>query len=100
MVRRLRTIKSADCIFVFGAGLAALVAAYKRITGIWVNVGARSMAVWTGMVLAVLVPAFVLADGCGHHWVMVPAGAVLGVAVTLLGRRWNRALAAELRGGR
>ncbi|MGY1843145.1 hypothetical protein [Modestobacter sp. SYSU DS0875] len=87
-------------LVVFGACLAALMAAYKRITGIWVNIDARSMLVWTVVVLVVLVPAFVLADGYGHHWVMVPAGAVLGVAVTLFGRRWSRAYAAELRGRR
>ncbi|MCZ2825423.1 MULTISPECIES: hypothetical protein [unclassified Modestobacter] len=85
---------------VFGACLAALISAYKRITGVWVNIDARSMAVWIGIVLVVLVPAFVLADGYGHHWVMVPAGAVLGVAVALLGRHWSRAYAAELRGER
>ncbi|MGY5885206.1 hypothetical protein [Modestobacter lacusdianchii] len=85
-------------LVVFGGALAAMVSAYKRITGVWVNIDARSMAVWTGIVLVVLVPAFVLADGHGHHWVMVPAGAVLGVAVALMGRRWSRAYAAELRG--
>lgn len=85
---------------VFGACLAAMVTAYTRITGVWVNIDARSMLVWTGIVLTVLVPAFVLAEGYGHHWVMVPAGAVLGIAVALMGRRWSRAYAAELRGDR
>jgi hypothetical protein len=85
---------------VFFAGLGALVSAYKRITGIWVNVDARTMAQWTVLVLVVLLPAFVLAEGFGHHWVMVVAGAVLGLAVTLFGRHWGRAYAAELRGGR
>ena len=87
-------------LVVFGAGLGALVAAYKRITGVWVNVDARAMVQWSGVVLLVLVPAFVLADGLGHHWVMVPAGAVLGVAVAVFGRRWGRAYAAELRAQR
>ena len=87
-------------LVVFFGCLAALVAAYKRITGIWVNVTWPVMAVWSAVVLAVLVPAFVLAEGYGHHWVMVPAGAVLGLAVILFGRYWARAYAAELRGQR
>ena len=84
----------------FLAALGALVTAYKRHTGIWVNVTWPVMAVWSAVVLAVLVPAFVLAEGYGHHWVMVPAGAVLGLAVILFGRYWARAYAAELRGER
>jgi hypothetical protein len=87
-------------LVVFGAGLGALVAAYKRITGIWVNVTWPVMLVWSALVLAVLVPAFVLAEGHGQHWVMVPAGAVPGLAVILFGRHWGRAYAAELRGER
>ena len=87
-------------LVVFLSCLGALVAAYKRITGIWVNVTWPVMAVWSAVVLAVLVPAFVLAEGYGHHWVMVPAGAVLGLAVILFGRYWARAYAAELRGQR
>ncbi len=87
-------------LVVFGASLGALVAAYKRITGIWVNVTWRVMLVWSALVLAVLVPAFVLAEGHGQHWVMVPAGAVLGLAVILFGRHWGRVYAAELRGER
>jgi hypothetical protein len=87
-------------LVVFAAGLGALVAAYRKITGVWVNTDARTMAQWTGVVLLVLVPAFVLAEGFGHHWVMVPAGAVLGIAVAVFGRRWGRAYAAELRAER
>ncbi|WP_369140847.1 hypothetical protein [Modestobacter versicolor] len=85
---------------VFFAGLAVLVSAYKRITGVWVNIDPRTMAQWIAVVVVVLLPAFVLAEGFDHHWVMVPAGAVLGLAVTLFGRRWGRAYAAELRGER
>jgi hypothetical protein len=85
---------------VFFVGLALLVSVYKRITGVWVNVDARTMALWSALVLLVLVPAFVLAEGFDQHWVMVPAGAVLGLAVTLLGRHWGRAYAAQLRGER
>ena len=86
-------------LVLFLAGLGAMVSAYKRITGVWVNVDARSMTVWCAICVPVLVAAFVLAEGFDQHWVMVPAGAVLGVAVAVLGRRWGRAYAAELRSG-
>ncbi|MGY1746148.1 hypothetical protein [Blastococcus sp. SYSU D00695] len=86
-------------LVLFAAGLGALVAAYKRITGIWVNVTWPVMAVWAGIVLVVLVPAFVLAEGFGQHWVMVVAGAVLGLAVVAFGRSYGRRFAAELRSG-
>jgi hypothetical protein len=87
-------------LIVFCAGLGALVAAYKRISGVWANVGGRVMGLWAALVLLVLVPAFVLAEGFDQHWVMVPAGAVLGVAVAVLSRLWGRAWVAELRGQR
>jgi ABC-type iron transport system FetAB permease component len=86
-------------LVVFCAGLGALVQAYKRITGVWVAIDSKTMAVWCAIYLPVLAAAFVLAEGFDQHWVMVPAGAVLGVAVTVLGRRWGRAYAAELRSG-
>ena len=58
------------------------------------------MAWWAALVVVVLLPAFVLAEGLDQHWVMVVAGAVLGTAITLFGRHWGRAYAAELRGER
>ena len=86
-------------LVVFLAGLGVLVAAYRRITGVWVQPsGHRVFVMWGALVLLVLVPAFVLAEGFDQHWVMVVAGAVLGVAVGVLSRRWGRAYAAELRG--
>ena len=87
-------------LMVFFAGLGALVAAYKRISGVWGSPGPRVVALWGVLVLLVLVPAFVLAEGFDQHWVMVPAGAVLGVAVGVLSRLWGRAWVAELRGER
>jgi hypothetical protein len=86
-------------LVVFFAGLGALVGAYRRITGVWVNAGLRVLIPWAALVLLVLVPAFVLAEGYGHHWVMVPAGAVLGTAVAVMGRLWGRAYVAHLRDG-
>ena len=82
---------------VFFLGLGLLVSAYKRTTGIWVSVTWPVMAIWTALVLLVLVPAFVLAEGFDQHWAMVVAGAVLGVAVVLFGRYWGRKLVAEMR---
>ena len=87
-------------LVVFFAGLGALVAAYKRISGVWGSPGPRVVALWGVLVLLVLVPAFVLAEGFDQHWVMVPAGAVLGLAVGVLSRLWGRAWVAELRGER
>ena len=83
----------------FAAGLGALVAAYRRITGVWVDTPPRVMAGWGVVVLVVLVPALVLAEGFDQHWVMVVAGAVLGVAVGVLSRVWGRRWVAELRRG-
>jgi hypothetical protein len=87
-------------LVVFFAGLGALVAAYKRISGVWATAGGRVMWLWGALVLLVLVPAFVLAEGFDQHWVMVPAGAVLGIAVAVVSRLWGRAWVAELRGER
>ena len=87
-------------LVLFGAGLGALVSTYRRRTGLWVNTPPRVMTYWAVFVLAVLGPAFVLALGFDQHWVMVPAGAVLGVAAGVLSRVWGRRWAAELRSGR
>ena len=85
-------------LVLFGAGLGALVAAYRRITGVWVSTGGRAMGLWAVLVLVVLVPALVLSEGFDQHWAMVVAGAVLGVAVAVFSRLWGRAYVAELRG--
>jgi hypothetical protein len=86
-------------LLLFGAGLGALVMAYKRISGVWATAGGRVMGLWATLVLLVLVPAFVLAEGFGQHWVMVVAGAVLGLAVGVLSRWFGRAWVAQLRSG-
>jgi hypothetical protein len=86
-------------LVVFLAALRALVTAYKRITGVWVHTPRRVLALWAAIVLVVLVPAFVLAEGYDQHWVMVPAGAVLGIAVIVMGRIWGRAYVEHLREG-
>ncbi|WP_369259383.1 hypothetical protein [Geodermatophilus amargosae] len=84
----------------FAAGLGALVAAYRRITGVWIGTPTRAMVLWGGIVLVVLVPALVLAEAYDQRWAMVVAGAVLGVTVGVLSRVWMRAYVAELRSPR
>ncbi|MGY1711515.1 hypothetical protein ACI8AC_18610 [Geodermatophilus sp. SYSU D00758] len=84
-------------LVVFCGGLGALVAAYRRITGFWVDIDGRGMALWCVVVLPVLVTAFVLAEGFDQHWAMVVAGAVLGVAAAAFSRYWGKALVAEMR---
>ncbi len=86
-------------LLLFGAGLGVLVSAYRRLTGAWVSAKGRGMWLWAAVVVLVLVPAFVLAEGFGQHWVMVIAGAVLGLAVAVLSRVWGRAYVGELREG-
>ena len=86
-------------LVLFGAGIAALVSAYRRITGVWVTTPPRFTALWAAVVLVVLVPAFVLAEGFDRHWVMVVAGAVLGVAAGVLSRVWGRRWVDGLRSG-
>jgi hypothetical protein len=85
-------------LVLFGAGISALTSAYRRATGVWVIVKGRAMWIWAALVLLVLVPAFVLAEAFDQHWVMVVAGAVLGIAIAVFSRLWGRAYAARLRG--
>src|SRR4051795_3874275 len=41
-------------LVLFGAGLAALVAAYRRLTGVWVSTPRPVMALWAALVVLVL----------------------------------------------
>jgi hypothetical protein len=50
-------------LVVFMAALGALVRAYQRITGIWVNTPRRVFVLWAAVVLVVLVPAGSAAPG-------------------------------------
>lgn len=83
-------------------GLWALVTAYKRITGLWVS-GLRPgrtrriVRVWVPGYLAVAVAGLIADREFGVRWAMVAAGAVVGVALTFLGRWWTRIYVAELR---
>jgi hypothetical protein len=93
MVRALATLACA-------AGMGALAWAYWRRAGVWAYPDRTMWLTWVPLAVVVLVPAYVLADGHGRVWAMPAAGAVLGLALALLGRRWSRQWAAELRSAR
>ena len=82
---------------VCAVGLGLVAWTYWRRAGVWAYPDRAQWLVWVPLVAVVLVPAFVLADD--HAWAMPAAGAVLGTALALLGRRWSRQWAAELRAG-
>jgi hypothetical protein len=86
-----------------GGGLWALVTAYKRITGVWVSGMRRGrtapvIRVWFAVYAVVVGAAGVAEFLFDVRGAMVVAGAVLGVAITFLGRWWMRLYVAELRG--
>ena len=84
-------------LLLFGAGLAALITAYKRITGLWVQAGGRARGIWGVLVLVVWVPAVVLAEVYDQRWAAVVGGVVLGLAAGVLSRLWGRACVARMR---
>lgn len=84
-------------LVLFAVGLGALVSAYRRVTGVWVSAKGWWIWAWAAVAVVVLVPALVLAEGFGQGWVMVVAGAVLGVGIAVLSRLWGRAYVARLR---
>jgi peptidoglycan/LPS O-acetylase OafA/YrhL len=89
---------TAPALLVFAGGLGLLVRVYRARSGVWVHTPATVLLGWGALVLVVLVPAFLLSSQ-GHRWVMVVAGAVLGLAVALLSRHWGRTWQRELREG-
>ena len=85
------------------AGCLALGAAYKRITGFWVNgfrPGRTQQAVRAWLVGYTIVLAAAGAAEFGLDWrgAMVVGGAVLGVGIAAFSRWWTRLYIAELRG--
>jgi hypothetical protein len=93
---------SGVAVLVFFAGNFGLMAAYKRLTGFWVNgqrLGRtrRAMRVWMIGAVVVLALAGGAEFGLGRRGAMVVAGAVLGIAVALISRWWTRIYIAELK---
>jgi hypothetical protein len=89
---------------VLGVGCLALMTAYKRITGFWVNGwrrGPTRRAVWVWVVgyLVVLALAAGAEYELGWRGAMVAGGAVLGVGIALTSRWWSRIYITELREG-
>jgi hypothetical protein len=88
---------SVPAVLLGALGIGALAGVYQRRSGVWRTIPPRLMAGWLVFAAVVLVPAFVLGDE--RPWVFVVAGAVLGVAIAVLSRRWTRAWQRELREG-
>jgi hypothetical protein len=85
-------------------GLWVLVTTYRRITGVWVSGlrrgrTSRVVTVWFAIYAVVLAAGLVADFVFDIRLAMVVAGAVLGVAITFLGRWWMRRYVAELRAG-
>ena len=90
-------------VVVFFAGLALLVSAYRRKTGIWLSGfeagGATRWAYLMGVVGGSCIAAAVLLSftDVSDGWVWAVA-VVLGAAIVPIGRTYDRELRAELRG--
>jgi hypothetical protein len=99
-----RSWVTAAALVAFLAGCAALMTAYQRITGFWVNGlrpgrTQRAVRVWLVGYAVVLALAAGAEYGLGWRGAMVAGGAVLGVGIALTSRWWSRIYIAELRKG-
>jgi hypothetical protein len=81
----------------FFVGLAALVRAYQRLTGLWVSGYRRGPAGRVTIGLAVVYLASVLVAIVVGGWWAIGAGAVVLAATVVLGRAFDEALRRELR---
>jgi hypothetical protein len=93
---------TALALLVLGVGCLALMHAYQRITGFWVNglrpgPTQRAVRVWLVGYVVVLALAAGAEYGLGWRGAMVAGGAVLGVGIALTSRWWSRIYIAELR---
>jgi hypothetical protein len=93
---------TAAALVVFVAGCGALMTAYKRSTGFWVNglrpgPTQRAVRVWVVGYVVVLALAAGAEYGLGWRGAMVAGGAVLGVLIALTSRWWTRIYITELR---
>ena len=86
--------------------MGALVAAYRRLTGLWVSgdrIGPRARRPWLPLILvlgaAMAIVCSLFATGTHLPWLAVATAVVGAVAVVVLGRRFDTALRADLRAG-
>jgi len=92
-------------LVVFLAGVRALIAVYRRITGLWVN-GFRPGRTRRAIHVFFVVYAVVLGAAAAFEFLldvrgaMVVGGVVLGIAVAVISHWWTRIYVAELRGER
>jgi hypothetical protein len=96
-------------LLLYGAGMAGLIAVYRRITGVWWDarrVGPvqervqRAVRWWAIAYFALLAAGAAVEFLLDVRGAMVAVGAVLGISVALLGRWVSRVYAAGLRATR
>ena len=90
-------------VLVLLVGLRGLMAAYRRISGVWVSglrPGAtqRAVTVWFVVYAVVVAAAAVFEYGLEIRGAMVVAGIVLGVAIAAISQWRTRIYVADLRG--
>lgn len=90
-------------LLIFLAGCLAMVVFYRRLTGMRVMAATGGAANrWAGLTggvtVAIAIAAVVVADYTDLVWLVVAIAVVLAVAVTVLGRRTDVALRAQIRG--
>lgn len=96
-----RTVQLIAAVVMLG-GVGILVAAYKRLTGVWIS-GFRAgrASRWSYAIAAVLVIAIIagsaVASSTSRTWPYWVTAVAMAVAVVLMGRRFDVALRAQLR---
>ena len=98
------TLVRSIALLVFLAGVTGLVRAYRRLTGVWLaghEAGRASRWAYAmGATIGVLmVVSLVIAWTTSLTWPTWVIAAVVGVAMVVLGRRFDVALRAQLRAG-
>jgi hypothetical protein len=93
------------CLAMYLLGIAALVRAYRSLTGMWISGlrpgRARRSAIAIGVLFAVCMIAAIIGADVADHWWPAAVVAAVGLAGTIvLGRRFDDRLRAELRAGR
>ncbi|MDA1360446.1 hypothetical protein O1R50_12480 [Glycomyces luteolus] len=90
-------------LIAYGAGLGALVTAYRRKSGVWLNgteggpKARRSIFRFFGSLLVVVIIGAAFAIGMEIRWTAPIVGFVVAVAIAVWGRHFDKVLRAELR---